>query len=269
MTPGDRGDGGGVISPDLSDIGRVWLVGCGNMGGALLRRWRDCGLADVVVVDPRSGQAELPADGSPDVVVLAVKPQVWLDATAELRSRLRPGALVVSVMAGIGTAALGARFPGASIVRTVPNTPAGIGRGITALFAASADASARDTAAALMAAAGEIVWLDREADFDAVTAVSGSGPAYVFAFIEALAAAAEAAGLAADLAARLAHVTVAGAAALADGSSETPAALRVAVTSPNGTTAAGLDVLQPALGPLLHETVAAAQSRSRQLGRPV
>lgn len=258
---------------DLSGIGRVWLIGCGNMGGSLRERWLAHGLADLVVIDPRAADVGAlsapPADGAPDIVVLAIKPQLWLDASAALVGRTGAGTLVVSVMAGIGTAALAARFPSAAVVRAMPNTPSRIGRGVAGLFAAGADTGRCAAAEALFAAAGDTVWLDREADFDALTAVSGSGPAYVFAFVEALAAAGEAAGLAPDLAARLARATVTGSAALAEVTTDTPAALRIAVTSPHGTTAAGLDVLQPGLAPLLRDTVAAAQARSRQLGEGV
>ncbi len=244
---------------------RLWLIGAGNMGGALLGRWRLAGL-DPVVIDPALG-LDLPADGTPEILVLAVKPQVWRGASDALADRVEPGTLIISVMAGVTTAALAERWPGAIIARAMPNTPAGLGRGITGLFMASGDAKVRDQLEDLFAAAGETVWLERESDFDALTAVSGSGPGYVFAFIEALAAAAEAAGLAAALAARLAQATVTGAAALADADDRSPAELRAAVTSPNGTTAAGLTVLTPALGDLMRETVAAAQLRSHELGR--
>ena len=150
------------------------------------------------------------------------------------------------------------------VVRTMPNTPARIGMGVTALYAPQ-DAG-RDAAQALMAAAGATLWLDDEAQFDAVTAVSGSGPAYVFAFVEALAAAGTAAGLPAALADELALRTVGGAAALALLREEPPAALRVAVTSPGGTTAAGLAVLGDGLNALMADAVAAAARRSRELG---
>ncbi|MGI4881317.1 MAG: pyrroline-5-carboxylate reductase family protein, partial [Janthinobacterium lividum] len=191
---------------DLSGLGQVWLIGCGNMGGALLSRWQSCGLQDVIVIDPHPGEiaearTSLPRTGDPEIVVLAVKPQAWLSATADLPSRLGPATVIVSVMAGITTRALAARFPGHAIIRTMPNTPARIGHGMTALYGHAADGAACRRADALMTAAGETVWLDKEPDFDAVTAVSGSGPAYLFAFIEALAAAAEASGLSPGLAA--------------------------------------------------------------------
>ncbi len=235
------------------------------MGGALLDRWRAAGI-NPVVVDPALGLA-IPADGTPDIIVLAVKPQVWWAATEALATRARADTLIVSIMAGITLSALGDRWPDAILARAMPNTPARHGRGITGTFLHHDDAGKRARVEALFAPAGAVVWLDRESDFDALTAVSGSGPGYVFAFIEALAAAAEAAGLAPDLAARLARATVTGAAALADADDRSPAALREAVTSPNGTTAAGLAVLTPALTRLLCETVAAAQLRSRALGR--
>ncbi len=248
----------------MADPGSLWLIGAGNMGGALLGRWRAAGFAPVVA-DPRLA-LYLPAAGVPDIVVLAVKPQVWQAASAVLGERIGAGTLVVSVMAGVTLAALAARFPGATVARAMPNTPAARGCGITGLFAPGATDGERDRLAALFAAAGATVWLDAEADFDALTAVSGSGPAYVFAFIEALAAAGAAAGLSPGLALQLATATVAGASALADDGTP-PADLRAAVTSPNGTTAAGLAVLLPALGPLLRETVAAAAARSRELGK--
>jgi pyrroline-5-carboxylate reductase len=173
--------------------------------------------------------------------------------------------LVVSVMAGVTTADIASVFPGAAIIRAMPNTPAAIGEGVTALFTRAGDL-AEGAAEALFSAAGTTVWLNEEDDFDAVTAVSGSGPAYVFAFIEALAAAGVAAGLEPGLSERLARATVTGAAALAVSDSTPAATLRERVTSPGGTTAAGLSVLQPGLGPLVSATVAAAAARSRQLG---
>lgn len=235
------------------------------MGGALLARWRMAGI-DPVVVDPALGLV-IPAEGIPDIIILAVKPQVWRTATEALAGRAGPDTLVVSIMAGITIAALRGRWPDATIARAMPNTPAGLGRGITGVFLDNPDPASRARLEAVFAPAGATVWLDRESDFDALTAVSGSGPGYVFAFIEALAVAGEAAGLAPDLAARLARATVTGAAALAEADPRSPAELRTAVTSPNGTTAAGLAVLTPALAGLMRETVAAAQLRSRELGR--
>ena len=254
-----------MAKPDLPRPGSLWLIGAGNMGGALLGRWRAAG-REVVVADPRLG-LHLPPAGHAATVVLAVKPQAWHAATAVLGERAVAGTLVVSVMAGVPLTALAERFPAAHCARAMPNTPAAVGRGVTGLFSDDADADERARLEALFGDAGSTAWLDAEAEFDALTAVSGSGPAYLFAFVEALAAAGVTAGLAPDLALRLARATVTGAAALADGDTD-PAILRAAVTSAGGTTAAGLAVLLPALGPLLRDTVAAAAERSRALGKP-
>lgn len=249
----------------------IWLLGCGNMGGALLGRWLAEDMGPVAVIDPAakgmpaavSVSAE-PPQGRPDVLVLAVKPQVWRAAASPLASVVGPMTLVVSVMAGVTTADLASVFPHSAIVRAMPNTPASIGQGATALFTSAGDL-AEGAAEALFGPAGTTVWLTDETDFDAVTAVSGSGPAYVFAFIEALAAAGVAAGLEAGLASRLARATVTGAAALAVADSAPASELRARVTSPGGTTAAGLAVLTPGLSPLLIDTVAAASARSKAL----
>ncbi|MGL4543602.1 MAG: pyrroline-5-carboxylate reductase family protein, partial [Polymorphobacter sp.] len=176
---------------------RLWLLGAGNMGGALLARWQVAGLADISVIDPNpqalpagvvAGAAPPPGAG-PDVLVLAVKPQLFAAASAGLGERLRPDTLVISVMAGVTCAGITARLGARPLVRTMPNTPARLGQGVTALFGCGATAAHCARAEALLAAAGATVWLEAEAQFDAVTGLSGSGPAYVFAFIEALAAA--------------------------------------------------------------------------------
>ena len=241
----------------IDDVGSVWLLGCGNMGSALLQRWLAAGLTRVTVIDPAprglpAGVAPVatPPDGEgPDIVVVAVKPQSLAAAAASLVGRLEPATLIVSIVAGVSCATLGATFGGQPVVRTMPNTPARIGAGVTALYAPQA--AGRDAAQALMATAGATLWLDDETHFDAVTAVSGSGPAYVFAFIEALAKAGVAAGLPATLAEELALRTASGAAELAMLREEPPGALRVAVTSPGGTTAAGLAVLATGLDDLV------------------
>ncbi len=264
----------------------VWLLGCGNMGGALLGRWLGEGIGPVAVIDPSpralpagasasalppggappggAPPGGAPPEGSPDVLVLAVKPQAWREAVAPLVGRAGPLTLVVSVMAGVSLAALAEVFPRSPLVRAMPNTPAAIGQGVTGLFTTAGDI-AQGAAEALFGPAGATVWLDREADFDALTALSGSGPAYVFAFIEALAAAGAAAGLDPVTAMRLARATVTGAAALAATDPAPAAELRERVTSPGGTTAAGLAVLQAGLGALLADTVAAAAARSQAL----
>lgn len=259
---------------DAPNDGPIWLIGCGSMGGALLRRWLAEGLGPVAVIDPAAralppgitASARPPPAGRPQVVVLAVKPQAWHQAVLPLAGRLGPLTIIVSVMAGVTTADLKRLFPGAGVVRAMPNTPAQIGQGMTALFTDDGDI-VQGAAEALFQPAGHTLWLADEAQFDAVTALSGSGPAYVFHLIEALAAAGAAAGLEAAAAMRLARQTVIGAAALAGHEPSVAAAtLRERVTSPGGTTAAGLAVLMPALAPLLTDVIAAAAARSRQLG---
>jgi pyrroline-5-carboxylate reductase len=256
------------------------LLGCGKMGSAMLAGWLDRGLPAhaVHVVDPFpsdwlkatgvSINADLPA--APAIVLVAVKPQMMADALPTLQAMGGGSTLFVSVAAGITIATfediLGANTP---IVRAMPNTPAAIGKGISAIVAnAAAPATALDEAEALLNAVGQVVRLDTEGQIDAVTGVSGSGPAYVFHMIETLAAAGEAQGLPADMAMQLAKATVAGAGALAEAADETPAQLRVNVTSPNGTTQAGLEVLMDTdhgLPPLMKKTVAAATDRSKEL----
>ncbi|MCB1370904.1 MAG: pyrroline-5-carboxylate reductase [Rhodobacteraceae bacterium] len=271
----------------LSEIASRGLVllGCGKMGSALLEGWLARGIPPgaFTVLDPAPGprlealsgeglnlNGELPA--RPAVALLAVKPQMMGAALPRLTALGNGDTLFLSIAAGTPIAsleaALGARTP---IVRAMPNTPAAIGRGITALIGNSrVDAGRMALAEALMQAVGPTVTLESEHQMDAVTAVSGSGPAYVFLMIEALSDAAEAEGLPADLARRLARATVTGAAALADAAQEEPGQLRVNVTSPGGTTAAALEVLmheQAGLGPLLREAVNAAARRSRELAR--
>lgn len=256
------------------------LVGCGRMGGALLRGWLDRGLAPaaVRVMDPAAPrwlaergiatQGALPA--APAVIVLAVKPQMMGAALPQVAGAAQAGALILSVAAGVTIAAYERAFPAAPIVRAMPNTPAAIGQAITAIVGnARAGQAEMALAEALMGAVGQVVRLTDEAQMDAVTALSGSGPAYVFHLIEALAAAGEAEGLPAPLALALARATVAGAGALAMRDGTDPAALREAVTSPGGTTAAGLAHLMDAdsgLVPLIGRTVAAAAARGRELG---
>lgn len=258
----------------LDRIGPLWVVGCGNMGGALLRRWLACGLdpASVTIIDPmpRDPPADVrllpaPPEGgdAPRLVLLAVKPQLLGAIADALRSRLG-NALVVSILAGAEIETL-RRSLSSRIVRAMPNMPAQIGQGATVLCGGSAED--RALAEALMAAAGTVHWIENEQLFDAVTGVSGSGPAYLFRFIEALGAAGVAAGLPAATASALALETVVGAAALAALRNFSPAELRAQVTSPNGTTAAGLAMLdgEGGLSALLEDTVAAAARRSREL----
>jgi pyrroline-5-carboxylate reductase len=263
----------------------VALVGAGNMGLALLEGWSAQGLsADrVVIVEPNPSDrlralcaaqgfslSGAPGAGPFDAVVLAVKPQM-LEAGAEAAAPfVGPESVVVSILAGKRVADISARLPAAgALVRAMPNTPAAIGRGMTGAYA-SAGTSERQRALAhaLLAAAGQVEWVDSETLIDAVTAVSGSGPAYVFYLVEALAAAGVEAGLPADLAGRLARATVEGAGELLYRQADVPAeTLRQRVTSPGGTTAAALSVLMAAdgLAPLLARAVAAAKKRAGEL----
>jgi pyrroline-5-carboxylate reductase len=263
----------------LSQQGLV-LLGCGKMGSAMLAGWLANSLnpSSVHVVDPYPSEwvlaqgvhvnEELPA--KPALVLIAVKPQMMQEALPTLQAMGGGETVFLSVAAGISIETyediLGANSP---ILRAMPNTPAAIGQGITALIGnAVSTADHIDLAHALLSAIGEVVDLESESQMDAVTGVSGSGPAYVFYMIDALAKAGEAQGLSPDLAMQLAKATVAGAGALAKAAEETPEQLRINVTSPNGTTQAGLEVLMDQNGgltPLIGGTVAAATMRSKEL----
>lgn len=261
----------------------LMLVGAGKMGGAMLAGWLDAGLdpAATTVLDAAPSDATLrlcedrgvslnPAEPRPAaVLVLAIKPQGLDAAASDLNRLIGPETVIVSVLAGKTTADLKARLPAArAIVRAMPNLPASIGRGATGAFPNAAVTPAQRAAAeALLAATGTAVWLDDEALIDAVTAVSGSGPAYVFLMVEALAEAGIAAGLPPEIAGRLARATVTGAGALLEADPAEAAALRQAVTSPGGTTAAALSVLmaEDGLPALMHKAVAAAKRRAGEL----
>ena len=256
------------------------LLGCGKMGSAMLQGWLADGLppASVWVIDPnpsdwlRGTGVQINADlpDTPAIVLVAVKPQMMGEALPVLRDRGNAATLFVSVAAGTPISAfeeaLGAQTP---IVRAMPNTPAAVGRGITAIIGnAHATPEQLDLADMLLQAVGQVVRLEDEGQMDAVTGLSGSGPAYVFHMIECMAKAGEAQGLSPELAMQLAQATVAGAGALAEAAEETPAELRRNVTSPNGTTQAGLEVLMDkdaGLPPLMARTVKAAADRSREL----
>jgi pyrroline-5-carboxylate reductase len=255
------------------------------MGGALLEGWLSVGLnaSSATVLDPkptpgiealcgRRGIALNPLVAHlrpPESVVLAIKPQS-LDEAAPMVDRLiGPDTLLVSILAGKRVRDLRRRVPQArAVVRAMPNLPASIGRGATGAFAnPETSEPQRAMAHALLASVGIVEWLGSEALLDAVTAVSGSGPAYVFLMTECLARAGEDAGLPADLAARLARATVIGAAELLGQSDLPPEQLRRNVTSPGGTTAAALDVLMGAdgLDPLMRAAVSAAKRRGEEL----
>lgn len=260
------------------------LAGAGKMGGAMLQGWLAQGLdpTSATVFDPhpspelialcaQKGVALNPPQGAaaPEVLVLAVKPQTFADAAVGLEPLAGPETLVVSILAGKRVADLAARLPRAkAFVRAMPNTPAAVGRGVTGAVSIGAGASQRDMADALLKATGSVVWLDDEGLIDAVTAVSGSGPAYVFYLAECMAAAGEALGLPKEVAAKLARATVEGAGELMFQSQEVePAQLRRNVTSPGGTTAAALDALmaEDGLSPLMKKALTAARDRGREL----
>lgn len=271
------------MSVSLRDIGPVMLVGAGKMGVALARGWLDAGLPanNLLVVDPAPGQGALDlaedygltlsssAKGlQPNVLVLAVKPQIIDEVLAALEPVIGPSTLALSIAAGIDIARLSRGLDMARVVRTMPNTPAQIGKGITGAVAGpDVSASDREAVSALLSAAGPVVWFDDERQLDVVTAISGSGPAYVFHLVEALAAAGKTMGLPDAVAEQLARQTVIGSAALLEADQAPPAVLRANVTSPNGTTAAGLAVLMEGLTPLIEQTTEAARRRSEELGR--
>lgn len=266
----------------MEDVARGGLVllGCGKMGSAMLQGWLGRGLppGSVWVIDPKPSDwlrstgvninTGLPK--TPAIVLIAVKPQMMGDALPSIAAMGNGTTLFISVAAGTPIADFEAALGGDSpIVRAMPNTPAAVGRGITAIIGnAHATAAHLDMAETLLSAVGQVVRLDSEDQMDAVTGVSGSGPAYIFHMIECLARAGEGQGLAPDLAMKLARATVAGAGALAEEAGETPAQLRVNVTSPGGTTQAGLEVLMDeaaGLPPLMAKTVAAVTARSKEL----
>ncbi len=267
----------------LTPASPLVLIGAGKMGGALLAGWLEGGLDPqaVVVVDPgpppevldlmaRFGVAHrttAPEATTARVLLIAVKPQMMGNALPAVRALVGPTTVSVSIAAGTTVATLEAALGGA-IVRAMPNTPAQVGRGATGLYANAATTDAdRVLVEALLGAVGLTGWVESETLIDAVTAVSGSGPAYVFLLAEALAAAGIKAGLPPELAARFARQTVSGAGELLQQSPLPPETLRKNVTSPNGTTAAALAVLmaEDGLQPLLDEAVAAAKRRAEEL----
>lgn len=258
------------------------LVGCGKMGSAMVAGWREQGAGRIVAVEPNAevaarapgilavpDAAAIPEGFRPAAVILAIKPQ---EAEAALPAYTRfaaDGALVVSIMAGRSAGFL-RRLLGedAAVVRAMPNTPAAVRQGFTAAYAPpGVDAAARALADRLLKATGEVAWVEREDMLDAVTAVSGGGPAYVFLLAEMLELAALDQGLPAELARRMARATVAGSGALLGASAEDAAALRRAVTSPKGTTERALAVLmaEDAWPALMTRAIAAATARSREL----
>jgi len=262
--------------------GTIVLAGAGKMGGAMLTGWLAGGLdaGRVVVVEPYpsdeikalvpKGVSLNPKDAAAaETLVVAVKPQTFREAGPALKPFVGAATLVVSIMAGTKISAL-EEVCGGMVVRAMPNTPAAIGRGITvAVPARNVSAAQRATADALLRATGSVEWVEDEKLMDAVTAVSGSGPAYVFLLAEELARAGVEAGLPAELATKLARETVAGSGELLHRSDLPAATLRQNVTSPGGTTAAALDVLmaKDGLQPLMIRAIAAATKRSIELAK--
>lgn len=273
------------MSAALSRIGPVMLVGAGKMGVALAKGWLDAGLPpnNLVIVHPRPGAALLDlaedygltlnseASGlMPNLLVVGVKPQVMDDVLETLAPVIGPHTVVVSIAAGIDLARLASKAGTQRVVRTMPNTPVQVRKGITGVVPGDAvTADDRMALDALLGASGDVVWLEAEAQLDALTAVSGSGPAYVFHMVEALAAAGKRQGLPDAIAEQLARGTVIGAAALMDAGDVSPTVLRENVTSPKGATAAGLAVLmgEPGLVELMDRTVSATRQRTEELGK--
>src|SRR5438477_2987207 len=263
-------------------MGKLLLVGCGKMGGAMLDGWLSRGLAaaDVLVAEPvealRPKKAELRAVGStsdigetPEIVVLAVKPQTMDAVLPDLKRFADEGAVFLSIAAGktlnYFASHLGAA---AKVVRAMPNTPAAVRHGITVACAArGVSAAEKQRCQQLLEAVGEALWVEDEALMDPVTALSGSGPAYVFLLVETMAEAGAKLGLSADMAMQLARATVAGSGELLKQSSEPAQQLRVNVTSPGGTTAEALKILMATDGiqPVFDKALAAASRRSREL----
>ena len=269
---------------DLSEIEDLVLVGAGNMGGAMLSGWMAGGLRNesVVVIDPnpsnsvknlldRAGvrHAVTPPDNiKAKILVLAVKPQVMYAVLDTLEPVIDEDTLVISVAAGKTLTYFEERLGALAMIRTIPNTPAMVGRGVVGAFANErVSNNAREKAHELLSAVGQVEWVEKEADIDAVTAVSGSGPAYAFYLVECMAEAGRKLGLDADLAMRLARGTVIGAGALLDKTGEEAPSLRKNVTSPGGTTAAALEQLmaEDGLQPVFDRALDAACKRSREL----
>ena len=259
---------------------KICFYGCGNMGGAMLCGWLAAGVSPNTfhVVDPVAN--DLPAgvavSRSPqeapqsfDVLILGIKPQLLSSLAADIAPLLAPGALVISILAGTTTQTLSAAFPTARIVRLMPNLAAAIGKSPLGLFAPNETALAKADIAAWLAPLGAVIWIDDEAHMDAVTALAGSGPAFIYRVIDALTKGGEATGLPPEVAAQLAISMTEGAAILAATATETPEILAARVSSPGGTTAAGLAVLDAdtALDTLMTQTLRAARDRGAELAR--
>lgn len=258
-------------------IRRLWLVGCGNMASAMLRQWLASGTlaaSDVVVVN-RTERAlpdgvtqfrSLPDGPPPDAVLLAMKPQQIDEVAAAHGARIAGVPLLISILAGVEEAAIARRFSAGAIVRAMPNLPVGIGKGVVALHSETTNPTVRDAVAALMAPLGLVEWVAPDL-FDAVTALAGSGPGFLYRYIDAMTSAGAALGIPADQAARLALATVEGSALLAAAADAPPATLADRVASPGGSTRKGLDVLDnnAALVRLLTATLEASTARNAEM----
>lgn len=257
---------------------RLWMIGCGNMAGAMLHRWLETGVvaaADVFVANRgdrplpdgvRQGR-DLPDGETPDIVVLGVKPQQLAEAAARHGAAVAGAPVIVSMLAGVDGAALARAFPGPEPVPCMPNLPVALGRGVVPLYAPGVTAAVRAAVDRLMAPLGMVLWCEGAARYEAAGGLSGTGPAFLFRFLDALAAAGQAQGLAAEDAAAVALTTVEGAAAMVAADGRTPAALADAVASPGGMTRAGLNVLDDgdALATLMRRTLAAVIARGREM----
>jgi pyrroline-5-carboxylate reductase len=269
-------------------IDHVWMAGFGQMGQALYHGWTTARLplTHITLIDPAAQKtidlrasdtlsADIPnTQTKPDILVFAIKPQMAVSLIPLYRDVIRPDTLIISIMAGVTVETICDLLGHVAqpVIRTMPNTPAMIGQGMSVSVASThVTEQQRAVADQLWQAVGQSAWVDHEDAMHAVTALSGSGPAYVFALIETMAAAGERAGLSAELSARLARQTVIGSAALAAQKQDiSPEQLRHNVTSPGGTTAVGLDVLlraEQGLTDLMKQTIAAAAQRSRELGK--
>ncbi len=262
----------------MNEVTPILLLGAGRMGGALIEGWIRTEAfpeVDLIAVEPNPSEALVASDvllNPPDLyysrartVLLAVKPQMWKAAAAFYAPHLAEDAVIVSIVAGVSAADIAREFGGRSVARIMPTTAVSIAKGTASIYAA--DAHARARAHVLFAPIATVVDLDEEALMHAATGVSGSAPAYLYAFVEALEAAGVSAGLTPEASKALARATIAGSAALLHESGDDPAELRKQVTSPGGTTQAALEVLmgQGGLGPLLEQAVAACIKRSKEL----
>ena len=261
----------------MAKLPPTWFVGCGNMAGAMVEGWRDAGVdfSNAIVIRPSGAPvngirtvAALPDEPAPQRCVLGFKPQMLRGIAPDLAPRLSSETVLVSMLAGVEAGTLRAVFPAVrSIVRIMPNLPVGNRRGVTALFSTDADAELRQRLQRLFDLLGLVIWTDKEAEFAAIGAVAGAGPAYVARFIAALANAGQERGLDPELAARIALETALGTALMADAKGESMEEVARRVASPNGTTEAGLAVLDAdgVLDRLIAETIAAAARRGAQL----